>query len=51
MNVTNLITTRIDDRLLNLLDEFASKHHWTASQSIREILTLFFENELSEISG
>ena len=49
--MNNPVHARIDDELLKLLDSFCNKHHWKTSQAIREILTLFFKNELSENSG
>lgn len=49
--MNNPIMTRIDDNLFKLLNDFCNEKHWKPSQAVREILTLFFKNELSEISG
>lgn len=49
--MNNPIMTRIDDNLFKLLSDFANEKHWKTSQAVREILTLFFQNELSDSAG
>lgn len=47
------IMTRVNEELGNKLEELSSEKHWKVSQTVREILTYFFEQkcELSENSG
>lgn len=49
--MNNPIMTRIDDKLLKLLDDFAKQNHWKTSQAVREILSIFFKYELPDNAG
>lgn len=49
--MNNQIQSKIDDKLLELFENFCKEKHWNTSQAIREILSMFFHYEPSDNAG